>query len=67
MRDRHIRLEENETTRRFHRTVSEAFKDAHYGAAVERPKPRKWGESLYWLLAFALFAAALSAPHWWPK
>lgn len=27
---------------RFHRTASEAFKDASYGAAIERPIPTFW-------------------------
>lgn len=30
------------TTLRFPRTMAEAFKDATYGAAIERPYPSLW-------------------------
>lgn len=47
-------------TRRFPRTASEAFKDADYASALERPRPASWGLRLLCFAAFALIGVLLA-------
>ncbi len=56
---------------RYPRTLSgadAAFKDANYACAVERVDRGfdAWMDRICWIGAFAMFAAAMSAPYWLP-
>jgi hypothetical protein len=48
-------------TRTFPRTLGEAFKDANYACAIERPAPNPYPRVLWVALIAGFFAAILSA------
>jgi hypothetical protein len=50
-------------TRKFPRTLQEAFKDAHYGCAVEHYRPSRFHD---YALACAIgLVMALALVQWW--
>jgi hypothetical protein len=56
------------TSRGFARTASQAFKDAEYGAAIERPAQRArfdFVDAICWVLGVAMLLVLFAAREWW--